>query len=65
MSNKSDVKKIMKKIEDETTSIVKDKNINKDIKIEDLTTIMQQGADEFKQKVGRNMTYSEMREMFG
>jgi hypothetical protein len=27
--------------------------------------IMQQGADEFVKKTGRNMTYSEMREMFG
>jgi hypothetical protein len=27
--------------------------------------IMQAGAQEFKEKTGRNMTYSEMREMFG
>ena len=26
---------------------------------------MQDGANEFKQRVGRNMTYSEMREMWG
>ena len=26
---------------------------------------MQDGANEFKKKVGRNMTYSEMREMWG
>ena len=30
-----------------------------------LLNIMQTGADEFKEKTGRNMTYSEMREMFG
>lgn len=30
-----------------------------------LEQTMQVGADEFKQKVGRNMTYSEMRMMFG
>jgi hypothetical protein len=27
--------------------------------------IIQEGATEFKQKTGRNMTYSEMREMYG
>jgi hypothetical protein len=30
-----------------------------------LINIMQSGADEFKEKTGRNMTYSEMRHMFG
>lgn len=33
--------------------------------IELLQNIMQNGANEFKQKTGRNMTYSEMREMYG
>ena len=30
-----------------------------------LQNIMRTGTDEFKEKVGRPMTYSEMREMFG
>ena len=30
-----------------------------------LIGIMNEGADEFKEKTGRNMTYSEMRQMFG
>lgn len=30
-----------------------------------LQNFMQQGADEFEQKMGRHMTYSEMRQMFG
>ena len=30
-----------------------------------LINIMKTGADEFKEKTGRNMTYSEMRYMFG
>ena len=30
-----------------------------------LTNIMKLGAEEFKSKVGRNMTYSEMRQMYG
>jgi hypothetical protein len=30
-----------------------------------LVNIMQSGADEFKKKTGRNMTYSEMRAAWG
>ncbi len=30
-----------------------------------LLNIIQTGANEFKEKTGRNMTYAEMREMFG
>jgi hypothetical protein len=30
-----------------------------------LLNIIQTGSKEFKEKTGRNMTYSEMREMFG
>ena len=30
-----------------------------------LQGIMQQGANEFEKKIGRPMTYSEMREMYG
>jgi hypothetical protein len=30
-----------------------------------LINIMKAGSDEFKEKTGRNMTYSEMRYMFG
>jgi len=32
---------------------------------ETLISIMSTGAQEFKQKTGREMTYSEMREMYG
>uniref|UniRef100_A0A6C0I4W9 Uncharacterized protein n=1 Tax=viral metagenome TaxID=1070528 RepID=A0A6C0I4W9_9ZZZZ len=32
---------------------------------EKLINIMSEGAKEFKEKTGRNMTYSEMREMYG
>ena len=32
---------------------------------ETLMSIMKRGADEFESKVGRPMTYSEMREMYG
>jgi hypothetical protein len=30
-----------------------------------LLNIIQTGANDFKEKTGRNMTYAEMREMFG
>lgn len=30
-----------------------------------LLNIIQTGSNEFKEKTGRNMTYAEMREMFG
>lgn len=30
-----------------------------------LVNIMKDGATEFREKTGRNMTYSEMREMYG
>ena len=30
-----------------------------------LVDIMKDGANEFKEKTGRNMTYSEMRQMYG
>jgi len=32
---------------------------------ENLVALMQKGADEFKEQMGRNMTYGEMREMYG
>ena len=33
--------------------------------INKLQNIMKSGADEFKEKTGRTMTYSEMRELYG
>ncbi len=31
----------------------------------ELSALIQKGADEFKQMMGRNMTYGEMRDMYG
>ena len=39
--------------------------VNGTITEQSLTNIMQKGVDEFKEKIGRGMTYSEMREMYG
>ena len=69
-SNKIIVKEIMDKIEAEGEK----KTINLTTQTTDfkskqfgdsLISIIQDGANEFKVKTGRNMTYSEMREMFG
>jgi hypothetical protein len=65
--------RIMKDIEAKTENIVKNcilseeimNPINQDDAINILQNIMRSGGDEFKEKVGRPMTYSEMREMFG
>jgi hypothetical protein len=57
---------LKRKIETETEKKVKEciqsntTNIGKS-----LVQIMQEGAHEFKKQTGRNMTYSEMREMYG
>ena len=62
----SDLQKVMKEIETKTETIVMNKlSSGKINNSKDLTNIMSKGADELKEKTGRNMTYSEMRQMFG
>lgn len=56
------ISKIMKNIEETTEKLIKEKGISNK---EHLEKILQEKSDEFKTKVGRNMTYSEMRRMFG
>ena len=62
-----DLTKIKKKLEKEGEAAVqalyKDKNAN--ITEQSLTSIMQKGFDEFKEKTGRTMSYGEMRELYG
>jgi len=74
-SNNINIEEIKIKIESDSEKKVL--QLNKNININSLTdygkpdigdlliNIMQTGADEFKEKTGRNMTYSEMRSMFG
>jgi len=72
-SNNINIKEIKIKIEaDAEKKVIElNKNINsfQDYGKPDignlLINIMKTGADEFKEKTGRNMTYSEMRYMFG
>jgi hypothetical protein len=40
-------------------------NKNNESSITEIQNIMHSGADEFKEKVGRNITYAEMRAMYG
>ena len=60
---------IMNEIENKTAAKVmgfKQKSFESNSQAQNtLIGIMQQGADEFKEKMGRNMTYSEMRQMYG
>ena len=60
---------IMNEIENKTTVKVMDfkkKSFQTNEQAQNaLIDIMQTGADEFKEKTGRNMTYSEMRQMYG
>lgn len=78
VTNVNELHQIMKEIETKTENKVlegyqtgkitlKQSQTQKaDLAMKDtLISIMQQGADEFKEKTGRNMTYSEMRQMYG
>jgi hypothetical protein len=59
---------IKRKIEEDAynkTMKLHKENIPKEKAGEKLISIMSTGAEEFKQKTGREMTYSEMREMYG
>ena len=57
---------LKKALEDKGMQQVKDLQKVKASVVEDnLTSIMQSGFDEFKKETGRQMTYSEMRELYG
>lgn len=68
MIYETNTNEIMRDIEIRTEEkvIQLNKNTN-DIQqnIDELIEIMRQGSEEFKTNVGRSMTYSEMRQMFG
>jgi hypothetical protein len=69
----SNINEIKRKIEADAEKKVLQLNTTicsfNDYKKEDvgnlLLNIIQTGSNDFKEKTGRNMTYSEMREMFG
>ena len=61
----SDLSQIMNNI----SNNVNPKTVNEGLKLvtkpDELIARLQSGADQFKEQTGRNMTYSEMRQMFG
>jgi hypothetical protein len=61
-----EINEIMKKIESNAVNKISvlDNN-NSDLSSSVVCNIMKTGADEFTEKTGRNMTYSEIRRMFG
>ena len=69
MIYETNTNEIMRDIEIRTEEqvIQLNKNTNNNIQqnIDALTEIMRKGSEEFKTNVGRPMTYSEMRQMFG
>ena len=60
-----DTQQKLKTLINQENQINQDPQQNLDDAINILQNIMRSGGDEFKEKVGRPMTYSEMREMFG
>jgi gas vesicle protein len=56
---------LMKKLEKEGMDKVQKLHDTNTCNMETLTQVMKEGEEEFKQKTGRNMTYSEMRMMYG
>jgi hypothetical protein len=60
-----ELKELMTKLEKEGMQKVQKLHETNSCNAETLTQIMKEGEEEFKQKTGRNMTYSEMRRMYG
>ena len=56
---------LMKKLEKEGMQKVQKLHNTNTCNMDTLTQVMKEGEEEFKQKTGRNMTYSEMRRMYG
>lgn len=62
MNSDRDLKnKLEKEGEQKVADLIKTNNVNE----KTLVNIIENGNDEFKQIYGRNMTYSEMRSIYG
>jgi len=68
MSSESDKTKLdtlKKELEDKgMREVIKLKNEN-NLTLDNLSKVLEHGSKEFTEKTGRNMTYSEMRQMYG
>ena len=64
---KNKLEKVMNKLEKEGIDNVKELQKKEGIipTEKSLIDLLQKGADEFEKEMGRKMTYSEMREMYG
>ena len=62
--NGVDIENLIKKLEKEGEEQVRNVNVTQATP-QTFIDIMQKGADEFKEKTGRNMTYAEMRAAYG
>ena len=62
--NGVDIENLIKKLEKEGEEQVRNVNVTQATP-RTFIDIMQKGADEFKEKTGRNMTYAEMRAAYG
>jgi len=56
---------LMKKLETEGEQKLKDLQTKKQLTVDSLSSIMESGFEEFKEKTGINPTYAEMRAMYG
>jgi len=68
MTDSVSLNNLKKKLEEQATKEVvklKEQPIQGDSFKENLVKIMEDGHKEFTEKIGRPMTYSEMREMYG
>ena len=64
-NTESNLQAIMKKIETDVNPKTLKEGLGLLTKPDELIGRLQAGADAFKEQTGRNMTYSEMRQMFG
>jgi len=64
IKNAIEMTELKQKIEEDGIQKIYSINTNEEI-LDQLINIMKNGNEEFKQKTGRNMSYSEMREMYG
>jgi hypothetical protein len=56
---------LMKKLEAEGEHKLKELQSKNELTVDSLTAIMENGFKEFKEKTGANLTYAEMRAMYG
>ena len=59
------VYRTMNKLESEGMQKLGELKATNNVSTATLMTIMEEGEKEFKEKMGRNMTYAEMREIYG